>query len=164
MANRRLIDANALTDACRKTLMVDVFPNWKNMTNNEKNVAVKLGAAFKRIHNDAPTVDAVELPCKIDDDVYIAPFIKQALHGLFQCNLVAYIESEKSSSRVGCYRLSTRYINIAKRHTIALVHKCLNDGTSYPVPCSCNKYSSHIFSSLYCNCFSCFCINCIFYF
>lgn len=74
MANeKRLIDANALTDACRKTLMVDVFPNWKNMSNEERNVAVKIGGVFKRMHENAPTVVAVVLPCKIDDDVYIIP-------------------------------------------------------------------------------------------
>ena len=57
---KRLIDANALMDACRATLMCDVFPNWANMPNNEKNVAVKIGIAFKRIHKNAQTVDAVE--------------------------------------------------------------------------------------------------------
>ena len=62
MANeKRLIDANALTDACRKTLMVDVFPNWEKMSNEERNIAVKIGGAFKIMHENAPTVDAVEV-------------------------------------------------------------------------------------------------------
>ena len=62
MANeKRLIDVNALMADCRKTLMVDVFPNWENMSNEEKNIAVKIGGVFKRMHENAPTVDAVEV-------------------------------------------------------------------------------------------------------
>ena len=74
MANeKRLIDADALEDACRKTLMVDVFSNWRNMYNEEKNIATKIGGAFKRIHDNAPTVDAVEVVRCKDCKHYVAP-------------------------------------------------------------------------------------------
>ena len=57
----KLIDADALISVCRKTLMTDVFPNWRKMPSHEKNIAGKIGEMFKRIITNAPTVDAVEV-------------------------------------------------------------------------------------------------------
>ena len=54
----RLIDANALIAVCRKTLMTDVFPNWRKMPSHEKNIAGKIGEMFKKIITNATTVDA----------------------------------------------------------------------------------------------------------
>lgn len=54
-----MIDRNELVATCRATLMKDVFSNWINMPNNEKNVAIKLGGIFKRIHDNVPTIDIV---------------------------------------------------------------------------------------------------------
>lgn len=54
-----MTDLNELVATCRATLMADIFPNWRNMPNNEKNVAMKLGGVFKRIHENAPTIDIV---------------------------------------------------------------------------------------------------------
>ena len=62
MANEKqldLINRNELIAACRKTLMTDVFPNWRNMPDNEKNIAGKICDTFKKIIINAPAVNAV---------------------------------------------------------------------------------------------------------
>ncbi len=82
MANeKRLIDANALMDRfCELANRVSAQDNWFHLDVITDEIM------------DAPTVDAVVLPCKIGDDVYIIPskvnFKLNVLSGLEKNNRV----------------------------------------------------------------------------
>lgn len=81
---RRLIDANALEKDMRAYADNKAYCGHIELANG-------ILKAVGRI-DKAPTVDAVELPCKIDDDVYIIPskvnFKLNVLSGLVENNRV----------------------------------------------------------------------------
>lgn len=58
MPNDDLISRKALLEVLSKKLMVDVFPNWKDLNFDLKHNIGKLGKAFKREIEATPTVDA----------------------------------------------------------------------------------------------------------
>ena len=62
MANeKRLIDANALNWRASQKRMVELFPNWKELPQEVKDMLCKHGKEFERLLKEAPTVDAVEV-------------------------------------------------------------------------------------------------------
>ena len=62
MANeKRLIDANALNWRASQKKMVELFPNWKEIPQEVKDMLCKHGKEFERLLKEAPTVDAVEV-------------------------------------------------------------------------------------------------------
>ena len=61
MANKRLIDANALYWRAEKEKMEELFPNWKELPQEVKDMLCKHGKEFERLLKEAPTVDAVEV-------------------------------------------------------------------------------------------------------
>ena len=72
MANeKRLIDANALLEIGRARKIIEVVGNWKELPGCAKSACVRLGIAHKKMILDAPTVDAVEVPCRCCDCYYL---------------------------------------------------------------------------------------------
>ena len=62
MANeKRLIDANALDAQFRETKMIEIFPNWKELSSETKSELIRFGKALKEKMQNAPAVDAVEV-------------------------------------------------------------------------------------------------------
>jgi hypothetical protein len=62
MANeKRLIDANALEEKFRITKIIEVFPEWEELSFQTKHKLVQYGKTIKMFVQDAPTVDAVEV-------------------------------------------------------------------------------------------------------
>lgn len=62
MANeKRLIDADAIEKHCRNTKIIELFPEWKDFPCAMKNALIRYGKEWKKIIQNAPTVDAVEV-------------------------------------------------------------------------------------------------------
>ena len=58
---KRLIDANALEEKFRITKIIEVFPEWEDLSFQTKHKLVQYGKTIKMFVQDAPTVDAVEV-------------------------------------------------------------------------------------------------------
>ena len=62
MANeKRLIDANELEAHFHETKMIEIFPYWKELSFDTQCELVRFGKALKKMMQNAPTVDAVEV-------------------------------------------------------------------------------------------------------
>ena len=62
MANeKRLIDANELETKFHETKMTEIFPYWKELSFDTQCELVRFGKALKKMMQNAPTVDAVEV-------------------------------------------------------------------------------------------------------
>ena len=59
--SRRLIDGNALNWRASQEKMTELFPNWKELPQEVKDMLCKHGKEFERLLKEAPTVDAVEV-------------------------------------------------------------------------------------------------------
>lgn len=66
----RLIDAKAFDFRVSEKLMSEVFPNWVELPKEVQDAVCKHGQYLHMMLETQPTVDAVELPCKIGDKVY----------------------------------------------------------------------------------------------
>ena len=72
MANeKRLIDANELESYFHETKIIEIFPYWKELSFKTQSELVRFGKAVKEIMQKAPTVDAVEVPCRCCDCYYL---------------------------------------------------------------------------------------------
>lgn len=58
---KRLIDANALIESGHDVKMDEVFPNWAESPDSTKEAVCKHGQYLKKLINEQPTVDAVEV-------------------------------------------------------------------------------------------------------
>ena len=74
---KRLIDANALESQFRTTKIIEVFPEWENLSFQTKHKLAYYGQAVKRIVQNAPTVDAVEV-VRCCDCVHCIPWQQYA--------------------------------------------------------------------------------------
>ena len=62
MANeKRLIDASELEARFHETKMIEIFPYWKELNFDTQCELVRFGKALKKMMQNAPTVDAVEV-------------------------------------------------------------------------------------------------------
>ena len=72
MANeKRLIDANELEAHFQETKMIEIFPYWKELSYKTQCELVRFGKTLKKMMQNAPTVDAVEVPCHCCDCYYL---------------------------------------------------------------------------------------------
>lgn len=58
---KRLIDTNALIEAGNEATMIDVFPDWNEMSASAQEAVCKHGQYLKKLINELPAVDAVEV-------------------------------------------------------------------------------------------------------
>lgn len=58
---KRLIDVDALEAHFRKTKIIEVFPNWKELNSITTSAIIRLTAKYRAIIASAPIVDAVEV-------------------------------------------------------------------------------------------------------
>ena len=58
---KRLIDANALIASGYNATLDKVFPNWWELPDSTKEAVCKHGQYLKKLINELPTVDAVEV-------------------------------------------------------------------------------------------------------
>ena len=58
---KRLIDANELEAHFRETKMIEIFPYWKELSFDTQSELVRFGKEIKKMIQNAPTVDAVEV-------------------------------------------------------------------------------------------------------
>ena len=70
----RLIDADALNDNFKKTKIIEVFPNWKEMNPGTRSAVIRLTEKYREIILNAKTVDAVEVVRCRDCKKYREPF------------------------------------------------------------------------------------------
>ena len=61
MAEKRLIDANELEAHFHETKMIEIFPYWKELSFKTQSELVRFGKEIKKMIQNAPTVDAVEV-------------------------------------------------------------------------------------------------------
>ena len=58
---KRLIDANELEEKFRITKIIEVFPEWENLSFQTKHKLVQYGKTVKMFVQNIPTVEAVEV-------------------------------------------------------------------------------------------------------
>lgn len=58
---KRLIDVNALLDDGSKRKITEVFPEWNEFRDSTQEVLIKYGCFVKKLIQQQPTVDAVEV-------------------------------------------------------------------------------------------------------
>ena len=77
---KRLIDANALIESGYDLTLDKVFPDWHELPESTQEAVCKHGQYLKKLINEQPTVDAVEIPCKIGDFVWAIRNFKGKKH------------------------------------------------------------------------------------
>ena len=58
---KRMIDANELEAHFHETKMIEIFPYWKELSFDTQSELVRFGKEIKKMIQNAPTVDAVEV-------------------------------------------------------------------------------------------------------
>lgn len=100
---KRLIDANALIASGYNATLDKVFPNWWELPDSTKEAVCEHGQYLKKLINELPTVDAVEVircknckeKCEYSPNQFYCLLSGMPIDGDDFCSLGAKMDGEK---------------------------------------------------------------------